>query len=249
MVSVNVRPVTPPNADISKLNGDELVEAVKDWFFDNFEDPVENTPYDSREGGYQYIWGGPYETHEIIADHFPGIPEDVAETIIQELERTTNEWTVSDRRLYDEDPPEPSPYEDIQSALDRLEDALRQVHPFSSAIGGNHPPDEIGVPPYRDEDKRSIVQAIEILRAPEQELDTKPEEVEKAAEELKTVGEKLVDYLKQQGEHFSESFSKEVGKRAAQGIVFLGVWQVLAGRLLEAYEAVKAWLSLLHSPF
>ena len=31
------------------------------WFRERFEDPVEETPYNSREGGYLYIWGGPYD--------------------------------------------------------------------------------------------------------------------------------------------------------------------------------------------
>ncbi len=249
MVSINVRPATPPSLDIYKLEGEALVEAVKEWFFENFEDPVESTPYESREGGYQYIWGGPYDTREIFEEYLPDLPEELVESIISELEQTTPEWTVSDNRLYDEDPPEPTAYEELQSALDKLEDAVQQVHPYSSAIGGNRPPEEIGLPPYRDEDKRSLIETIEILRGPEKELDKKPQEVEQAAEKLKTIGEKLVGYLRQQGEHFAESFSKELGKRAAQGIIALGAWQVLAGRIIEVYEAVKAWLSVFHAPF
>jgi hypothetical protein len=133
--------------------------------------------------------------------------------------------------------------------LKHLEDALKQVHPYSSAIGGNHPPEEIGVPPYRDEDKRSIIQAIEILRQPEDALTKHAEQVEQAAEKLKTGAKKIVDYLRDLGEQFTESFSNELGKRAAQGIVALGIWHVLAGRLIEAYEAVKVWLSTIHAPF
>jgi hypothetical protein len=196
MVSLNVHPVTPPSKELFEFEGEALVEAVKEWFFSNFEDPVENTPYDSREGGYQYIWGGPYDTREIFSDYLSDLPEAVAEEIINDLEQTTDQWTVSDKRLYDEAPPEPSSYDELQIALNNLEDALTQVHPYSSAIGGNHPPEEIGVPPYRDEEKRSIIQAIEILRQPEEELDKDPKQAEEAAEKLKTVGQKVIDYLK-----------------------------------------------------
>jgi len=33
---------------------------MADWFLANFENPAECTPYESAEGGYQWIWGGPY---------------------------------------------------------------------------------------------------------------------------------------------------------------------------------------------
>jgi hypothetical protein len=35
---------------------------LRDWFFAHYEDPVEICPYESAEGGYQYLWGGPYDT-------------------------------------------------------------------------------------------------------------------------------------------------------------------------------------------
>jgi hypothetical protein len=63
----------------------------------------------------------------------------------RKLEEATSEWTVSENRVYDEDPPEPTPYDAIQSSLDTLEENLAQVRSVSSAIGGNKPPEEIGV--------------------------------------------------------------------------------------------------------
>ena len=47
----------PPSLD--GLEREERVEAMVEWFLDNFEDPAEHTPHESAEGGYQYIWGGP----------------------------------------------------------------------------------------------------------------------------------------------------------------------------------------------
>ncbi|MGO7919425.1 hypothetical protein ACC755_09675 [Rhizobium ruizarguesonis] len=41
-----------------------------EWFFDNFEDPAEKTPHASSDGGYQYIWGGPYDASEELYSHF-----------------------------------------------------------------------------------------------------------------------------------------------------------------------------------
>jgi len=36
------------------------VVAMVKWFFDHYEDPAEHLPYESAEGGYQWIYGGPY---------------------------------------------------------------------------------------------------------------------------------------------------------------------------------------------
>ena len=33
----------------------------------NFEDPANETPYESSEGGYIYIWGGPYDALEQLS--------------------------------------------------------------------------------------------------------------------------------------------------------------------------------------
>ena len=45
--------------------GDMGMEAqkgvMKQWFFTLFEDPAQETLHDGREGGYQYIHGGPYD--------------------------------------------------------------------------------------------------------------------------------------------------------------------------------------------
>ena len=49
---------------------DEQLESMKDWFFANHEPPENSLPYESREGGYFYIWGGPYDLEETLFDEF-----------------------------------------------------------------------------------------------------------------------------------------------------------------------------------
>ena len=51
-----------------RLSRSRKVEAMSKWFLDNYEDPAVRTPYESGEGGYQWIWGGPYEAHEEMGD-------------------------------------------------------------------------------------------------------------------------------------------------------------------------------------
>jgi len=56
-----VPPSDPP--DVSAMNHEDAIEAMVSWFFENFEDPAHSTPWD---GGYVYIWGGPYDAADEI---------------------------------------------------------------------------------------------------------------------------------------------------------------------------------------
>ena len=71
-------------------DGDDLrqdrIDAMVGWFHDHFEDPAERTPYESREGGYQWIWGGPYDAHEQLADQFPNEAETLIEAAVEEIQ-------------------------------------------------------------------------------------------------------------------------------------------------------------------
>ena len=67
-------------------NGDTEFQkqVMKEWFKLRFENPAEQTPYDSSEGGYIYIWGGPYEADDVLRDEFDGM---VSNETIQECAR------------------------------------------------------------------------------------------------------------------------------------------------------------------
>jgi hypothetical protein len=69
------------------------LQMMRDWFFERFEDPAERTPYESREGGYIWIWGGPYDAREELESEFCGsVPEDVIEELADELSDQCGEW-------------------------------------------------------------------------------------------------------------------------------------------------------------
>jgi hypothetical protein len=40
---------------LKRADRETKLSVMEDWFFENYEDPVKNTPYDSGGGGYQYI--------------------------------------------------------------------------------------------------------------------------------------------------------------------------------------------------
>ena len=106
-------PSTPP--DISKMRFDEVVEAMVEWFFHNFEDPAENTPFESAEGGYQWIWGGPCDATEELEDAFGKSLEDTfGETMhtralkaaVDRIEEDNWEWAPSSSRMQEEREPD-----------------------------------------------------------------------------------------------------------------------------------------------
>lgn len=79
----------------NKLGRQETIEEIKGWFFQNYEDPAESCPYETKEGGYQYIWGGPYDAREEIDGEFNGVVSDsIIDEIVNELENSCWEWSA-----------------------------------------------------------------------------------------------------------------------------------------------------------
>ena len=69
-------------------------EVMEFWFYSNYEDPVHSCPYNSKEGGYQFIYGGPYEADEELLNEFSDIvPEEVIEELAKELQDECPEWS------------------------------------------------------------------------------------------------------------------------------------------------------------
>jgi len=81
-------------------------EVMKEWFLSKYENPVEHTPYESAEGGYIYLWGGPFDAGDVLGDEFGGIVSDeTIEECVQELEdeQACVEWArIPSEEGYDE---------------------------------------------------------------------------------------------------------------------------------------------------
>lgn len=118
------RPELPPEAgDMESSNFDpddewlkgaseELqIEAMRQWFYARFEDPANCTPYDSGEGGYLFIHGGPHDPNDEIQDRFSKVVDyEVMERLIHELwQEVGDEWAPIDHGDWD--------YEDVYSML------------------------------------------------------------------------------------------------------------------------------------
>lgn len=80
------------------------LEEMREWFYANYEDPAERTPYMTSEGGYIWIWGGPYDAREELEANFGHeVPEDLIDELVEELNSECFEWAPT---------PKPEDYDD-----------------------------------------------------------------------------------------------------------------------------------------
>lgn len=166
---------TPPSLD--NLEGEDRVEAMVNWFYENFEDPVHETSYDGREGGYLYIYGGPYEAADYIPDAFPDATEEEHAEAINQIEADGPEFAPAGHRIQppeevyeDLEPPRPLDYRLDQLSLqmdtigrhvDVLMAIQRREQTGEFGMGHNHPPEPIEGQP----DLREILDSIREVKA------------------------------------------------------------------------------------
>lgn len=83
------------NEDIPETQKEEIEEHItemKEWFLENYIDPAESCPFESREGGYFYMNGGPYNAADELNEKF-SYPEEEIQEAAEQLE---NEYSVYD---------------------------------------------------------------------------------------------------------------------------------------------------------
>lgn len=87
-------PVEFNNGWLSGAEREDQLIAVKEWFTARYCDPAKETPFNSREGGYLFIHGGPYSPDDELRERFSSyVPDDVINEVIEELESEVgDEW-------------------------------------------------------------------------------------------------------------------------------------------------------------
>ncbi|HID7802678.1 TPA: hypothetical protein ACXIBI_002033 [Proteus mirabilis] len=83
------------------------IEIMRNWFFDNYEDPADSCPHESREGGYYYVYGGPYDASEeleaVFGEH---VKFEYIQELVDELQEICWDWSGRPDNIddwYDED--------------------------------------------------------------------------------------------------------------------------------------------------
>ncbi len=239
--------------DIAEMSFEERVEAMVAWFHDNFEDPAQETPYDGREGGYQYIWGGPHEAADELNDAFDYEQyEAEIEAAVEEIESDgLADWAPHGRRiremeeLADAGPP-PLP---LEERLDQLRGELDELQNFVTQwrgrgmIGHNGPPEEAQLS-ITDADWDEAQESIEEVRA---ELDkpnaidaATPAPLEKAESRFRAIAGKLWAAVKE----FASPLLK--GAIAKAGADFYENPHAFAMKLEHAASTIGSWVIHLH---
>lgn len=96
-----------------RMGKEKQAEVAERWFRERYEDPANRTPYESAEGGYIWIYGGPFEAEEVLREEFEGvIKEDVLSDLVENLQGECWDWTHTSR--YDDYPDE---FYEVDAAL------------------------------------------------------------------------------------------------------------------------------------
>ena len=221
---------------------DERIEAMQQWFLENFEDPAQEMPYDGREGGYQYIWGGPFDLWEELGEAFGDqVEQEEIDKAADGLSDQAHDWAPAGHRIQqpDEDdrepvPPLPERLEALGGQLDTIEQGVDHFLEVGidedepeHGIGHNMPPREVPDnwfdvedPPLTRNDLLAIKESIAELRV---EL-AKPDPATNADVEVVTRAEGLFSRFRR--------FVLKLGTAAAVGLV-----GGIAKHIGEAYAA------------
>jgi hypothetical protein len=93
--------VTLPLLDGSTIKESQLkdagesiqLEAMRAWFYGHYQNPVEETPYDSEEGGYIFMYGGPFDPKEELSSRFSNlVSDDIIQRLADELGDEAWQW-------------------------------------------------------------------------------------------------------------------------------------------------------------
>jgi len=133
-------PFDPSDADVTIADAEEQIELMRRWFLARYCDPAEETPYESREGGYIWIWGGPYDPMEELQERFGGVVADeTIEELATELYRDGgSEWAPIRSVAEDYYDRFDLEVEDRNDPLSRLRDRLREALAVLELQGPDH---------------------------------------------------------------------------------------------------------------
>ena len=260
--------VTP--SQLKRLSKKRQLEVMEAWFRSKYQDPAHDTPHNTREGGYQYIWGGPYDASDELQNEFGGVIRyEVIEKLVDSLQDETIDWAPIDHGEPDNDPPDTvdfGPEEDVPDSvipasdaeqrkdilrrIEAVEAALRDLQPVHGGIGHNHPPEtpeEAKQPVLTEGEQLEAAEALQGLREAVTSSEPDMLVVEQKKGFLKKIAAKLTGLMGWAG--------KKAGEETIKAIALTSI--VAPEKLAAAYakiqgliHAVETWaLTHLNIPF
>jgi len=250
-----LNPISDPPADFEDSDIDEAAELIKDWFFDNFEDPAQSTPYDSREGGYIYIHGGPYESRDIIENVFAdSASQEVITAAIELVEHDgTSEWAPHASRVQGPDDDEVLYPEDIGAnprylhhklvrRIRVLEAALDALPPPHAPIGHNMPPEPIEYSPLTHGEVSELRKLLGTLKDQPPSPSVAPPEASRAITRIQELGKKIGSYMAEKADIFVTAAVKKVADNVVPLALVATFWSDLQSKLSEVIAIAVQWL-------
>jgi hypothetical protein len=131
-------PFDPQDHWLRTASKDHQVIAMRAWFLDRYCDPAHNTPYNGREGGFQFIHGGPFDPADVLPNRFARtVEDDMIQEVLDELhQRVGDEWAPVQHSVPDDyDDDYGVTIEDNGQPLARLRDRLAQSKQVLSLQG------------------------------------------------------------------------------------------------------------------
>ena len=123
-------------ADLAEMGATDQLKFMREWFLANYEDPVHSLPYESREGGYIWLDGGPYDPHEELHGKFEEfVPEEVIEDLGDQLFAECHQWAA-----------QIDPWDDDSYGFDYVAEPSEYFDEYRLAMDRNHEMLAIDVP-------------------------------------------------------------------------------------------------------
>lgn len=229
------------------------LEAMKEWFFENFEDPQSEMPRDSEEGIFLYPWGGPFDARDTLHDQFSDqYKEEWINIAIDAVEHEgIYDWAPTSHGEFYEHPEEDSfehlPIEErnvissrILERLAALEKIVQGLPPTPISIGHNAPPEDIGLPPYSNEDRSSLFATITETRQLVETASPETEKLKLLATRFDGFGSKLGGWLAKKGDLAVD----ELIKSGVKAISWAGAVSLMAYLAADLADLARAMLSL-----
>jgi len=219
--------------DIERMSAEEQVRVMVSWFHENYENPAERLPHNSREGGYQWIFGGPTSPDEALQEEFSSFVEyQVIQRAVEELEAEGLEWSpIPDDEDFLDD--EEQSNSELLSVLADLRARLEEQLP-APGIGHNQPPEEIeDAPLTTSEIKNAIEDASTVIDFAAGSEENKSNLI-KALQSLGKASSVIASWVGERATNGVDAFIK--GAATAAGAATVISWDRIASLMERAIE-------------
>ncbi|AGQ32471.1 hypothetical protein [Serratia liquefaciens] len=137
----NVKGKMVPRQSLKYKSKDDQLEVMRSWFLENYENPVHSCPYNGREGGYAYIYGGPFNAREELEMIFEGhVKDNYIEELSDELQDECHDWSGNSNNMddwYDDDL-----YSAVTSSEEPMVKFEENIHIIRSLVSGIYKEDQ-----------------------------------------------------------------------------------------------------------